>query len=156
MIQQPGQRRPLLPLGLDANGRGRVGADQIVEHIPTRDRFLQQVSNEQLVEQPPGPPWAGASQRGGGVGVHVRAGVQPQPPVEAPLLRGQLPIGHLKGSGNATLPRLEPGQPLLLATQPLDQVLQPPGRVGPEVGCGDPDRQRKTTTQLHDLGHQRG
>ncbi len=85
VIKQPGQRRPPLPLRVLVGGEvGGVGAQQVVHAVPTGTGGLHQVRPGQQIKQLLGLLHAGVDQGGGGVGVQVRAGVQPeQPKLEA-------------------------------------------------------------------------
>ena len=88
VIQQPGGGPSRSPVRVQAVGQGAgVLADQVVQPVPALGRLGEQVLVVQRLQAAAGSGKIGAVQGGGGVGVDVGAGVQPQPP-EQPLLLG--------------------------------------------------------------------
>ena len=86
VIQQPGGGIVPVPVRVQAVGQGAgVLADQVVQPVPALGRLGEQVLVVQGLQAAAGGRQIGAVQGGGGVGVDVGAGVQPEPP-EQPLL----------------------------------------------------------------------
>ena len=86
VIQQPGGGLVPVTVRVEAAGQGAgVLADQVVHPVPALGRLGEQVLVIQRLQAAAGGGQAGAVQGGGGVGVDVGAGMQPEP-AEQPLL----------------------------------------------------------------------
>ncbi len=95
VIEQPRQRRPPLDFGVlagvNVSGEvGGVGAQQVVHAITAGAGGSDQVRPGQQVEEVLGPLEAGVGQGGGGVGIKVGAGVQPEQPERPPSVGRQV------------------------------------------------------------------
>ena len=112
-------------------GRDERGmfAGQVVELVPVRGGFLQQVRVEQLTEQPPGAGQVAVEQRGCRVQVQVRSGMQADEPVGALLACGQLPVGQVEGRRDTAFSSLQLEQTLLAVGQPVDEMPPRPAAV---------------------------
>jgi hypothetical protein len=55
---------------------GRMGPNEVVEPVPARGRFGEEMTVDEAVEQPAGLPGGGGGKRGRGVGVDVGSGVE--------------------------------------------------------------------------------
>ena len=98
MVEQAAQRRPPLLLAVLVSGLiGGVGAEQVVHAVTARPGGLDQVGAGQPVQQPASLPERGASERGGGVGVKIGAGVQPKQPEGTRGLVIQVPDRPCRG-----------------------------------------------------------
>ena len=91
VIQQPGGGTVPVTVRIQAIGQGAgVLADQVVQPVPALGRLGNQVLVVQRLQAAAGGGKISAVQGGGGVAVDVGAGVQPQPPEQPLLVRGEV------------------------------------------------------------------
>ena len=76
MVEQAGQRRVLPVLVMSSGELAGVGAQQVVHAVPARPGVLDQVRAGQRVQCALGLLDGRAGERGGGIAVKVKAGVQ--------------------------------------------------------------------------------
>ena len=101
VIQQPGGGLVPVTVRVNALGQGAgVLADQVVQPVPAPRQLGEQVLVVQGLQAAAGGRQAGAVQGGGGVGVDVGAGVQPEPPEQPLLVLGQVGIGQVERGGD--------------------------------------------------------
>ena len=101
VIQQPhGGLVPVL-VQVEAVGQSTgVLADQVVQPVPARSGLGEQILVIQRLQAVAGSTQAGAVQGSRGVAVDVGAGVEPQPPKQPLLVRGQVPVRQVERGGH--------------------------------------------------------
>ena len=77
-----------------------VLADQVVQPVPARSGLGEQILVIQRLQAVAGSTQAGAVQGSRGVAVDVGAGVEPQPPKQPLLVRGQVPVRQVERGGH--------------------------------------------------------
>ena len=146
MVEQPGQRHVLFFLAVAGGEFAGVGAQQVVHTVPARPGRLDEVGASQRVQHPADLLEACAGERGGGVGLEVRARVQARQPKRTGGIGVQVAVGpgeNRSHRGTGVTAGLQQVQPPLLVGQLRDEVGERDIRAGGGQLGGDSQCQRQ-------------
>lgn len=120
--------------------------------VPVRRRFAEQMTRQQVLQQPFGLLRWQTEQGGGGLGREVGSGVQAQAAERGALCFGERPIGQVEGTHHLLVGVADLAEAARTAGQALAEGGEGPGGARAEPVPHQFDRQRQVAAELDDAG----